>query len=198
MRRILANARLPGAPRRAGPTWREFLRAQADGIVACDFFGVDTILLRRLYVLFFIEVGSRRLPIAGVTANPTGAWVTQQARNLAIDGAFSDARFLIRDRDAKYTAASDAVLATADARVMRTPVRTPVANAYAERVVQTMRRDCLDWLVVRGRRHLEHILDVYAEHDNSHRPHRGLGLAPPAQTPPERAGPLERRDPSAA
>jgi hypothetical protein len=194
VRRILAGARLGPAPRRSGPTWREFLRAQADGIVACDFFCVDTILVRRLYVLFFLEVGSRRLRIAGVTANPTGAWVTQQARNLAIEGAFSQVRFLIRDRDSKYTAAFDAVLETEGVRIITTPVRTPVANAYAERVVQTIRRDCLDWLLIRGRRHLEHALGVYAQHYNAHRPHRAHGLSPPDQTPPERDGPLERRD----
>ena len=194
VRRVLASARLPGAPRRAGPTWREFLHAQADGIVACDFFCVDTIVLRRLYVLFFIELGSRRLRIAGVTANPTGARVAQQARNVAMDGAFSDARFLIRDRDAKYTAAFDAVLVSEGVRVIRTPVRTPVANAYAERLVQTIRRDCLDWFLIRGPRHLEHVLAAYVDHYNGHRPHRGLGLAPPDRTPPERAGPLERRD----
>ena len=142
--------------------------------------------------MFFIKVGSRRLPIADVTANPTSTWVTQQARNLAIDEAFSNARYQIRDRDAKYTTASDTALATADARVMRTPVRTPAANAYAKRVIQTMRRDCLDWLLAHGRRHLEHILDVYAEHDNSHRPHLELGLAPPDHAPPERTGPLEQ------
>ena len=129
-----------------------------------------------------------------MTANPTGTWVAQQTRNVAMDGAFSDARFLIRDRDAKYTPAFDAVLTSEGVRVIRTPVRTPVANAYAERVVQTLRRDCLDWLLVRGRRHLEHVLAVYVEHSNSHRPHRGLHLAPPDRTPPERAGPLGRRD----
>ena len=194
VRRILASAGLHPAPRLSGPTWGEFLRAQADGIVACDFFCVDTILLRRLYVLFFIELGSRRLRIAGVTANPTGAWVAQQARNLALDGAFAKTRFLILDRDTKYTAAFDTVLESEGVRIIHTPVRTPVANAYAERVVETIRHDCLDWGLVPGRRHLEHALRVYVEHYNGHRPHRAHGLSPPNQTLPERAGAIERRD----
>jgi putative transposase len=162
--------------------------------VACDFFCVDTILLRRLYVLFFLEIGTRRLRIAGVTTNPTGAWVTQQARNLAIDGAFTGIRVLIRDRDAKYTNAFDAVLEGEGVRVILTPVRTPVANAHAERVVGTIRRDCLDWLLVVGTRHLQHVLHAYARHYNEHRPHRSRNLSPPQPSPPERIGTIERRD----
>ncbi len=191
---MIGEAGLGPASRRDGPIWRAFLRAQAEGIVACDVFCVDTILLRRLYVLFFLQVASRRLRIAGVTANPTGAWVAQQARNLASDGAFTGIRFLIRDRDTKYTHTFDAILESEGLRVIRTPVRTPVANAYAERVVGTIRRDCLDWLLIYGRRHLEQVLRTYAEHYNAHRPHRGRGLSPPDQTPPAVAGPIERRD----
>jgi putative transposase len=194
VRRVLGAARLPGAPRRTGPSWSEFVRAQADGIVACDFFCVDTILLRRLYVLFFLEVGTRRLRIVGVTARPTGAWVAQQARNLAMDDALAGKRLLIRDCDAKYTTAFDTVFTSEGVRVVKTPVRAPIANAYAERVVQTIRRECLDWILILGQRHLEHILDAYEAHYNNHRPHRGLGLAPPLQTPPQRAGPIHRRD----
>jgi putative transposase len=194
VRRVLGTAGLPPAPRRSGPSWREFMHTQAAGIVACDFFCVDTILLRRLYVLFFLEIGTRRLRIAGVTTNPTGAWVTQQARNLAIDGAFTGIRVLIRDRDAKYTNAFDAVLEGEGVRVILTPVRTPVANAHAERVVGTIRRDCLDWLLVVGTRHLQHVLRAYARHYNEHRPHRSRNLSPPQPSPPERIGTIERRD----
>ena len=136
VRRVLAMARLRPAPRRDGPTWRQFLHAQADGILACDFFCVDTILLRRVYVLFFIEHASRRVHLAGITTNPTGAWVTQQARNLSINGVLERFQFLIRDRDAKFTTAFDTALVAEGVRVILTPIRTPVANAYAERFVR--------------------------------------------------------------
>jgi putative transposase len=135
VRRVLLRAGLSPAPRRDGPTWREFLHAQADGILACDFFCVDTILLRRLYVLVFIEIGTRRVHFAGVTRNPTGTWVAQQARNLAIGGVLERFSGLIRDRDAKFTSAFDTVFQSEGMRVILTPVRTPVANAHAERFV---------------------------------------------------------------
>ena len=154
VRRVIGGAGLGPASRRDGPTRRAFLRAQAEGIVACDLFCVDTILLRRVYVLFFLELGIPRRALASVTRNPTGSWVAQQARNLAIDGVLAGFRFLIRDRDSKYTDVFDAMFATEGIRVIRSPIRTPVANAYAERVVGTVRRDCLDWLLIYGRRHL--------------------------------------------
>src|SRR6266581_2619364 len=145
IRRLLARAGLEPAPRRSGLSWREFLRAQAASIVACDFFTVETILLRRFYVLFFIAHGSRRVWLAGCTTNPTGEWVTQQARNLGLD--FSDAgiRFLIRDRDSKYSGPFDEVLRSEGIRIVKTPVRAPKANAIAERFVRTVRAECLDW-----------------------------------------------------
>src|SRR5262249_47257899 len=129
-------------------------------------FTVETISLRRLYVLFFIELGSRRVHVAGCTANPTGAWVTQQARQFAWTlqeqpGRF---RFLIRDRDSKFTRDSDGVFASEGIRVIKTPVRAPKANATAERFVGTVRRECLDWLLILNRRHLEHVLRIYIEH----------------------------------
>ena len=191
---MLSCAGLKPAPRRDGPTWRQFLTAEASGIIACDFFCVDTILLRRLYVLFFIEVGTRRVHLAGITAHPTGAWVAQQARNLAIAGTLDEPRFLIRDRDAKFTRAFDAVVETEDIRVIRTPVRTPVANASAERFVRAVRGECLDWLLVGGERHLRRVLVAYLDHYHAERPHRGLRLRPP--DPPDRpsTGPIERRD----
>jgi putative transposase len=172
---------LDPAPRRVATTWRAFLRQQAAGIMACDFFTVDTILLRRLYVLFFIELDTRRVCLAGVTAHPDGAWVAQQARNLLLmlGDRGRRLRFLLRDRDAKFTRAFDDVFQSGGAEVLITPVQAPNANAYAERWIRTVRAECLDWLLVVGRDHLEQVLRVYVEHYNVHRPHRALGLEPP-------------------
>lgn len=125
IRTILRRAGISPAPRREGPTWSEFLKAQADGILACDFFTVETVFLRTFYVLFFIEVGSRRIHIEGVSRNPDSAWVTQQARNLAMAGGLDHVRFLIRDRDCKFTASFDEVFRSEGARVLKTPVRSP-------------------------------------------------------------------------
>jgi putative transposase len=137
VRTILLRHGLDPAPRRAGPTWTEFLRSRAEGILACDFFTVETIKLKTIYVLFFIELSTRRVHVVGVTAHPDSAWVTQQARNLAIDERLGDARFLLRDRDAKFSGPFDEVLRTEGVRVIRTPIRTPRANAFAERFVRT-------------------------------------------------------------
>ena len=177
---MLRRHGLDPAPRRVATTWRAFLRQQAAGIVACDFFTVDTVWLRRLYVLFFIELEHRRVHLAGVTAHPNGAWVTQQARNLLMGSSERDAAaFLIRDRDAKFTRAFDDVFRSEGTEVLITPVRAPNANAYAERWIRTVRAECLDWLLIIGRGHLEQVLRVYIEHYNAHRPHRALGLQPP-------------------
>jgi transposase InsO family protein len=147
---ILKNAGLDPAPRRAGPTWQQFLSSQAHAILAIDFAHIDTVFLRRLYVLVVIEHGRRRVHLAGITAHPTAAWVTQQARNLLIDlGDRADRfRFLIRDRDRKFTTAFDAVFAGANIQIIRTPVRAPRANAIAERFIGTLRRECLDHLLI--------------------------------------------------
>jgi putative transposase len=195
-RRLLAHARLEPAPRRSGPSWREFLRAQAASIVACDFFTVESLFLRRYYVLFFIAHASRRVWFAGCTTNPSGAWVAQQARNLGLDLSDRGVRFLIRDRDSKYSATFDEVLRSERIRTVKTPVRAPRANAIAERFVRTVRSECLDWLLILNRRHLERVLRVYVDHYNTQRPHRGVGLHPPdrinlaAQT----VGEIRRRD----
>ena len=176
---MLRRHGLGPAPRR-GPSWGEFLSQQAAGILACDFFTVETIRLKTMYVLFFIELGTRRVHMAGVTANPDSAWVTQQARNLAMDGRLDDGRFLIHDRDAKFSGPFDEVFRTEGVRVIDTPIRAPNANAFAERWVATVRAECLDWLLVLGRRHLKRVLDTYVRHYNEGRPHRGLGLRTPA------------------
>ena len=179
VRRILLAAGLDPAPRRIGTSWSQFLRQQAASILACDFFTVETLTLRRYYVLFFIEVESRRVHLAGCTANPTVAWVTQQARNLSLTGLLEQTRFLIRDRDSKFSGAFDEVFRSEGITVIQTPVRAPRANAYAERFVRTARNECLDWLLITGRRHLQHTLRVFVEHYNAQRPHRGLQLRTP-------------------
>ncbi|MDP9308806.1 MAG: integrase core domain-containing protein [Actinomycetota bacterium] len=179
VRRILLAGGLGPAPRRSGPSWAQFLRQQAASMLACDFFTVETISLRRFYVLFFIELDSRRVHLAGCTTNPTGGWVVQQARNLSFTGLFERMRFLIHDRDSKFTAAFDEVFRSEGIQVIHTPIRAPQANAYAERFVRTIRAECLDWLLIVGRRQLEQVLRTYTSHYNRERPHRALALHPP-------------------
>jgi putative transposase len=183
--RILKDAGIDPAPARSGLTWRAFLKAQAATILAADFFHVDTVVLRRLYVLFFIEHGTRRVHLTGITAHPAGEWVAQQARNLLMNlgDHAEDFKFLIRDRDAKFTGAFDAVLAAAGIRIIKTPVRAPQANAIAERWIGSARRECLNWMLITGERHLRLVLSEYADHYNSHRPHRSLQQSPPAGRP---------------
>jgi len=199
VRTILLRHGMNPAPRRTGPTWTEFLRSQAAGILATDFFTVETIRLKTLYVLFFIELSTRRVHLAGVTEHPDSAWVTQQARNLAIEERLSGVRFLLRDRDAKFSGSFDAVLRAEGVRVIRTPIRAPRANAFAERFVRTVRSECFDHVLIYGRRHLERVLGAYVAHYVDERPHWGLGLAVPAgirlpQVPGATRTTVERRD----
>jgi putative transposase len=176
------------APRRAGQTWRAFLAGQAKTILATDFFHVDTVFLRRLYVLFFIEHGTRRVHLAGITAHPAGEWVAQQARNLLmnLDDQAGGLKFLIRDRDTKFTVAFDAVFTSAAMQIIRTPVRAPRANAIAERWISSARRECLDRMLISSEQHLRLVLGEYIDHYDTHRPHRALQESPPAgrQHPP--------------
>ena len=181
VRNVLGRHRLRPAPRTTGPSWSQFLRAQAAGVLACDFFHVGTVTLRRLYVLVFIDLERRKVFLAGVTAHPVGAWVTQQARNLAatLEDQGRAVRFLVRDRDAKFVGPFDEVMRSTGARVIRTPVRSPRANAFAERFVRTARVECLDWLLIRSERHLRSVLAEFVEHYNNERPHRGTDLEVP-------------------
>src|SRR6266571_1521773 len=198
---ILRRHGIDPVPGRARLSWREFLRQQAAGIVECDFFTVDTVWLRRFYVFFFIELERRRVHIAGITAHPNGAWVTQQARNVlaTLRSEGKQPRILIRDRDVKLTKAFDAFLQSEGIRVIRTPIAAPQAKAHAERWVGSIRRACLDRMLIVSRSHLERVLRQYVAHHNTHRPHRALGQQPPLPKPipipaPPNQARVRRRD----
>ena len=183
IRKLLSRPGLGPAPRRGGTTWRQFLTQQASSMMACDFFTIETMWLKRIYVLVFIELATRRVQLAGCTTNPDGGWVTQQARNFTfhLDERAQPLRFLIHDRDSKFCGPFDGVFATEGMQVVRTPIRAPRANAICERWIRTVRTECLDWLLIFSRRHLEHVLRIYIHHYNRQRPHRALQLQTPEQ-----------------
>ena len=185
IKKVLREHQLGPAGKRGGPSWRDFIRAQAHSMMAVDFFSVETVWLQRLYVLFFIEIGSRRVHLAGCTSHPDGEWVTQQARQVAWTFAEREGsvRFLIRDHDRKFTGSFDAVFEAQGARIIRTPVQVPEANGIAERFVRTVRTECLDWTLIVNAQHLERTLAVFVDHYNGHRPDRSLSLAPPNGRP---------------
>jgi putative transposase len=192
VRKVLLEEGLQPAPQRSQSSWRTFLRAHAASMLACDFLTVETAFLQRIYVLFFISLVTRRIEYIAATSNPDGRWVTQQARNLVIQlGDEHPFRFLIHDRDTKFNHAFNEVFHTEGIKVIRTPIQAPNANAYAERWVRTIRSDCLDRILIFGRRHLEHVLRVYRRHYNEHRPHRALDLIPPDGRDGDTSGPAQ-------
>jgi putative transposase len=183
---ILKEAEIERAPKRTQPSWSEFLRQQAASILECDFLTVDTLFLKRFDVLFFVELATRRVWLAGITTNPDWRWVPEQARNvlMTLEAEHVRPRFLVRDRDSKFTRDFDEVFRSEGMRVIKAPVRAPKARARGERWVGSVRRECLDRILIVGRRHLQHALAAYVAHYNEHRPHRALAQRPPLRTPP--------------
>jgi putative transposase len=184
---ILKRAGIDPSPRRSGPTWTEFLRGHAHGILACDFFHCDTVLFTRLYCFTVVEHANRRVHVLGVTAHPTADWVCQQARNLLMDlgDLVAQFKFLIRDRDSKFTSMFDAVFVSEGIQIIKTPIRAPRANAIMERWIGSLRRELLDRMLIFNARHLRRVLAEYENHFNTHRPHRSLAQAAPLRALPQ-------------
>ncbi len=181
VRAILIRHGLPPAPERDGASWRQFLRQQATTMLACDFLTVETIWLTRIYVLFFVSLERRRIEFVASTRNPNGRWIAQQARNLLMQLADrgQSLRFLLHDRDSQFSGGFNEIFHSEGITIVRTPIRAPNANAHAERWVGTLRRECLDRILIVNRRQLDRVLRVYTAHYNGHRPHRSLALQPP-------------------
>ena len=188
--RILKERGVAPAPQRASVTWSDFLRSQA--AVACDFACVDTVGLRRYYLLFFIDIETRRVFYAGITAHPTGTWTTQAARNLFLrhEQALAGCKALVRDRGSQFTTSFDEIFRTEGAKVLKTPVRTPVANAFAERWIGTLRRELLDRTLIWNRQQLERVVIDFIDHYNEHRPHRSLDQHSPCPPVASPTGPI--------
>jgi hypothetical protein len=182
IRSVPLAAGVPPSGRRSMLTWKQFLSAHAETLVAADFFSVDTIFFWRLYVLLYVHLASRRVLFASCTSEPNAAWVTQQARNLSwkLEDEGMKLSVVIHDRDKKFAPEVDRVFQAQGARVILTPLMAPRANAYAERWIGSCRRECLDWMLVLNQRHLEEIIREYCIHYNDERPHRSRGLRPPA------------------
>ena len=174
---ILRRHGIPPAPDRDNSSWRTFLNHYKDEMLACDFFTVETVMLRTIYVFFFIELGTRRVHIAGCTRNPDSAWVTQQARNFVWDlpDREQPARYLIRDRDSKFTESFDSVFTSEGCEIVLTPPKSPQANSIAERWIKSVRTECLDHILIFNEAHLVSVLKEYSEYYNQRRPHQGLG-----------------------
>lgn len=196
MRNVMRRHHLPPAPKRGRSSWRTFVNHYRTQMLACDFFTVETVTLQTLYVLFFIELGTRRVHLAGCTAHPNRAWVTQQARQLVweLTDTAHPMRFLIHDRDAKFTASFDQVFASEGIEIVLTPYCAPKANAFAERWVRSVREECLDHLLIVGQRHLRRVLADYGQYYNTARPHQGIQQQAPIPFPPVQSGSVARRD----
>jgi transposase len=191
IRSVLLRAGVPPAGRRSEMTWKQFLKAHAESLVAPDFFSVDTVFFKRLYVLIYMHLASRRVLLAGCTSEPNAAWMVQQARNLSwkLEEERIGLKALIHDRDRKFAPAADMILRSQGARIIQTPLLAPKANAHAERRIGSCRRECLDRMLVVNLGHLEAIVREYCAHYNGERPHRSCKLRPRASRgDPVRAG----------
>src|SRR3989442_11031637 len=182
IRSVLLDAGVPPSGRRSPLTWKQFLTSHAETLVAADFFSVDTIFFRRLYVLIYVHLASRRVLLASSISKPNAAWITQQARNLSwkLEDEGIKLGVLIHDRDKKFAPQADRVFRSQGARVILTSLMSPRANAHADRWIGSCRRECLDWMVVVNQRHLERVIHEYCLHYNDERPHRSRNLRPPA------------------